>query len=84
MESELLITLVNGAVNAITTRLQSKSYNAYFEYCRTKLVGFFVRTVLYTKIDPDLVRATLKELGDAILENFCTDQLVTELTEISK
>lgn len=26
MDSELLITLVNGAVNAITTRLQSKNY----------------------------------------------------------
>ena len=28
MDSELLITLVNGAVTAITTRLQSKSYKA--------------------------------------------------------
>ena len=30
MESELLITLVNGAVNAIMTRLQSKSFMIRF------------------------------------------------------
>lgn len=33
MDSELLITLVNGAVTAITTRLQSKSYKACFPSC---------------------------------------------------